>query len=104
MCRQMVYNIISLKGGMFMHTPYETAFKYEISNEIIASIRGFISRNYKYPYEENAPMEIVDLRNEVGEIYRALPLENDFDKQVEYQDRLCKIMKRVKEITPQPHK
>lgn len=86
-----------------MHTFYEIAFKYEISNEIIASIRGFISRNYKYPYEENAPKEIVDLRNEVGKIYRALPLENDFDKQAEYQKRLCEILKRVKEITPPPH-
>ena len=86
-----------------MHTPYEVAFKYEISNEIIASIRGFISRNYKYPYEENAPKEIVDLRNEVGEIYHKLPLENDFDKQAEYQKRLCEILKRVKEITPPLH-
>lgn len=87
-----------------MHTPYETAFKYEISNEIIASIRGFISRNYKYPYEENAPKEIVDLRNEVGEIYKALPLEKDFDKQVEYQNHLVELWKRVQEITPQPHR
>lgn len=99
----MVYNIISLKGGIFMHTPYEVSFKYEISNEIIASISGFISRNFHYPYTD-APEEIRAIDNEVDEIYHKLPLENDYDKNVEYQKRLIELWHRVKEITPQPHK
>ena len=63
-----------------MATAYETAFKYEISNEIIAGIDGFISRNYPYPLEGNAPNEIISIDREIWEIYHKLPLENDYDK------------------------
>lgn len=86
-----------------MHSAYEVAFKYEISNEIIASISGFISRNYHYPYND-APKEIVDIDKEIDEIYQKLPLEKDYDKHVNYQNRLVELLKRVKEITPKPHK
>ena len=86
-----------------MHTPYEVAFKYEISNEIFASISGFIFRNYDYPYD-NAPEEIRAIDNEINEIYHKLPSENDYDKNVEYKNRLIELWKRVQEITPQPHR
>ncbi|MCH5196174.1 MAG: hypothetical protein J1F28_05640 [Oscillospiraceae bacterium] len=86
-----------------MHSAYEVAFKYEISNEIIASIKGFISRNYSYPFT-NTPQEVIAINDETNKIYQKLPLENDYDKNVEYQNRLIELLKRVKEITPKPHK
>lgn len=87
-----------------MATTCDVAFKYEISNEIIASINVFLSRNYHHPLENNAPEEIVSIHREIWEIYHKLPLENDYDKNVEYQNRLIELWQRVKEITPQPHK
>ncbi len=84
-----------------MHSIYDVNFKYEISNEIIASISGYISRSYHYPYD-NAPKEIIAINRELGGIYQRLLFVNDYDKNVEYQNRLIELLKRVKQIAPQP--
>lgn len=87
-----------------MASAYDIAFKYEISNEIIAGIDGFISRNYPYPLKGNNMEEIISIDREIWEIYHKLPLENDYDKNVEYQERLIELLKRVNEITPKLNK
>ena len=85
-----------------MATAYEIAFQYEIANECIAGINGFISRNYN-SVDKKMPKEIEEIDKEIWDIYRKLPLENDMDKMLEYRDRLKYLLKHVKEITPQPH-
>ncbi len=86
-----------------MATAYELAFEYEVANECIASINGFISRNYT-SIGKRMPKEIKKIDNEIWSIYHKIPFENDMNKMLEYKDRLAYLFNRVKVITPQPHK
>lgn len=84
-----------------MATAYEISFKYEILNEFIASIDGFITRNYLYSGKE-MPSDIKALESEVWDIYDKLPLENNIDKLNGYNKRLSEIRGYVHEHTPIP--
>lgn len=86
-----------------MATAYEISFKYEILNEFIASIDGFITRNYLYPDRE-MPSDIKAMESEVWDIYDKLPLENNMDTLNGYDKRLSEIRDYVHTHTPVPHK
>lgn len=86
-----------------MAAAYNVAFEYEIANEVIASINGFISRNYDMPDDE-LPENVAAINSETQEIYEKLPLEEDYDKTVGYKNRLIELLKLLKSITPQPHR
>lgn len=86
-----------------MATAYDVAFEYEIANEIIASINGFISRNYEMPDDE-LPEKVAVINSETQDIYEKLPLEDDYDKTVAYKKSLVDLLNLLKSITPQPHR
>ena len=76
-----------------MATPYEVAFKYEILNEFIASVDGLIGREFP----ENLPSDIAPLSEEVWDIYRKIPLEDDIEVLDRYDKRLMDIRDYVQE-------
>lgn len=70
-----------------MATPYEVAFKYEILNEFIASVDGMIGREFP----GKLPSDIAPLSEEVWDIYRKIPLEDDIEVLDKYDKRLMEI-------------
>ncbi len=83
-----------------MATAYEISFKHEILNEFIASINGFIGRNYS---SKTLPEDISDMKNEVWSIYNKLPLEDNMDVLNGFENRLTEIRNYVREKTPISH-
>ena len=79
---------------------FNASFKYEILNEVIASINGFAFRNYG----NNAPQEIKPQLDEVHEIYCKLSSEQNLAKLEEYDRRLTELRCYIFEHTPLPHK
>lgn len=86
-----------------MASAYEISFKHEILNEFIASVGGFISRNYVYN-DDKIPSDISALENEVWDISRKISLEEDMITLEKYDRRLSEIRDYVYDRTPQPHK
>lgn len=84
-------------------TPYEISFKHEILNEFIASVDGFITRNYLYSNKE-LPSDIKDKHDELWEMYRKLPFESNLEVLNEYECRISEIRDYLKEHTLQPHR
>ncbi len=82
---------------------YDVAFEYEIANEVIAEIKGFIFRNYLLT-GKTMPKEVAEIDKESREIYKKLPLEHDIDNMRAYKNHLIELMKSVKQMTPQPHR
>lgn len=70
-----------------MATPYEIAFKYEILNEFIASVDGLIGREFP----GKLPSDIAPLSEEVWDIYRKIPLEDNIEVLDQYDKRLMEI-------------
>ncbi len=70
-----------------MATAYEVAFKYEILNEVIASVDGLIGREFP----KKLPSDIAPLSDEVWDIYRKIQLERDIDVLEQYDKRLLEI-------------
>lgn len=70
-----------------MATPYEVSFKYEILNEFIASVDGLIGREFP----GKLPADIAPLSEEVWDIYRKIPLEDDIEVLDQYDKRLMEI-------------
>ena len=86
-----------------MPTAYDVSFKHEILNEFIASIEGFITRNYLYT-DKVIPTDIQSMEKEIWEIYEKLPFEEDIDALDAYDKRLSEIRSNIQELTPQPHR
>ena len=86
-----------------MATAYDVAFEYEIANEVIADIKGFIFRNYLLS-GKTMPEEVAAIDKESHEIYKMLPLEHNINNMRAYKIHLIDLMKSVKQITPQPHR
>lgn len=82
-----------------MATAYEISFKHEILNEFIASINGFIGRNYS---DNSMPEDISALEKEVWQIYNKLSLEDNMDVLDCFEKRLSEIRDYVREKTPNP--
>ena len=82
-----------------MATAYEISFKHEILNEFIASINGFIGRNYS---DNSMPEDISALEKEVWQIYNKLSLEDNMDVLEGFEKRLSEIRDYVREKTPNP--
>lgn len=76
-----------MKGGERMATAYEAAFKYEILNEVIASVHGLIRREFP----KKLPSDIAPLNDEVWDIYHKIPLEDDIKALEKYDERLLEI-------------
>ncbi len=70
-----------------MATAYEVAFKYEILNEVIASVHGLIRR--KFP--KKLPSDIAPLNEEVWNIYHKIETERDIEVLNQYDKRLMEI-------------
>ena len=70
-----------------MATAYEVAFKYEILNEVIASVDGLIGREFP----KKLPSDIAPLSDEVWDIYHKIQLERDIDVLEQYDKRLLEI-------------
>ena len=83
-----------------MATRYEISFKHEILNEFIASINGFIGRNYS---GKTMPEDIFAMKNEVWSIYKKLPLEENMDVLNGFENRLAEIRDYVRKNTPVAH-
>lgn len=79
---------------------YNASFKYEILNEVIASINGFAFRNYG----NDTPQEIKPQLDEVHDIYCKLSSEQNLGKLEEYDRRLTELRSYIFEHTPLPHK
>ena len=79
---------------------YEISFKHEILNEFIASINGFIGRNYS---GKTLPEDISAIKNEVWSIYNKLPLEDNLDVLNGFESRLAEIRDYVRKKTPISH-
>ena len=77
-----------------MATAYEISFKHEILNEFIASINGFIGRNYS---NNLMPEDISALEKEVWQIYNRLSLEDNMDVLEGFEKRLSEIRDYVRE-------
>ncbi len=77
-----------------MATAYEISFKHEILNEFIASINGFIGRNYS---DNLMPEDISALEKEVWQIYNRLSLEDNMDVLEGFEKRLSEIRDYVRE-------
>lgn len=77
-----------------MATAYEISFKHEILNEFIASINGFIGRNYS---DNSMPEDISALEKEVWQIYNKLSLEDNMDVLDCFEKRLSEIRDYVRE-------
>lgn len=77
-----------------MATAYEIAFKYEILNEFIAHLDARISRKFG---DENLPSDMAALHNELWDIYRKLPFEDDMNVLDGYDDRLAEIRDYIDE-------
>ena len=71
-----------------MATAYEISFKHEILNEFIASINGFIGRNYS---DNSMPEDISALEKEVWQIYNKLSLEDNMDVLDCFEKKLSEI-------------
>ena len=84
----------------FMVTRYEISFKHEILNEFIASINGFIGRNYN---GRTMPEDISAMKNEVWSIYNKLPLEDNMEVLNSFENRLVEIRDYVRKNTPTAH-
>lgn len=76
-----------MRGDLDMASAYDIAFKYEILNEVIASIDGFISRNYP----SKLPRDIAPLHNELWNIYHDIQVERDMTVLDGYDKRLLEI-------------
>lgn len=79
-----------------MAAAYEVSFKHEILNEFIASINGFIGRNYS---GKKMPDDITSAKNEIWDIYNKLPFEDDIDALNDFEKRLSEIRDYVRELT-----
>lgn len=86
-----------------MSSFYEITFRYDILNEYISHIHGFITRNYVYPKRE-IPAEIQSMEAEMLEIYDRLPLEESMEQLDIFEKRLEEIRSYVLEHTPKPHR
>ncbi len=84
---------------MNIQNAYQISFKHEILNEVIASIDGFVTRNYLYSNTE-MPDDIRALENELWDIFRKLPFENNLDALTCYDKRLLEIRDFICEHTP----
>ena len=76
---------------------YEISFKHEILNEFIASINGFIGRNYS---GKTLPEDISAMEKEIWQIYNKLPLEDNMDVLNGFEQRLSEIRDYVRNNTP----
>ena len=79
---------------------YEISFKHEILNEFIASINGFIGRNYS---DNSMPENISAMEKEIWQIYNKLPLEDNMDVLNGFENRLAEIRDYVRKKTPISH-
>lgn len=70
-----------------MATAYEVAFKYEILNEVIASVDGLIGREFP----KKLPSDIARMSEEVWDIYRKIQVEDDIEVLNQYDKRLMEI-------------
>ena len=96
--KKTIYGILTKKqkGAMVMATAYEISFKHEILNEFIASINGFIGRNYS---GKEMPKDIAMAKNQIWDIYKKLPFEEDMNALNDYEKRLLEIRNYVSENT-----
>lgn len=78
---------------------YKISFKHEILNEFIASVDGFVTRNYLYS-DKKMPDDIRASENELWDIYHRLPFENNFDALNSVEKRLLEIRDFIREHTP----
>lgn len=83
-----------------MATAYDVAFKYEILNEFIASVDGLIARSFP----QKLPSDIAKLSDEVWDMYRKIPFEDDVEVLDQYDRRLAEIRDYVKERADKPQK
>lgn len=74
------------------YTEYDITFRYEILNEIIASVGALINRSFR----GEMPADITEMDNEVWDIYRKIPFENNIDVLDNYKSRLLEIRDQVK--------
>lgn len=81
---------------------YEISFRHEILNEFIASIDGFITRNYLYSGKKMHD-DIRAWENELWDFYRKLPFENNLETLKCYEKRLLEIRDFIFEHTL-PHR
>lgn len=83
-----------------MATAYDVAFKYEILNEFIASVDGLIGRSFP----QKLPADIAKLSDEVWDMYRKIPFEDDVEVLDQYDRRLTEIRDYVKDRADKPQK